>query len=147
ADAAMLTGVLSIVGKALRAVRAVEQAWRERRPDVVVLIDSPELHLKLATKAKSLGIPVLYYVAPQTWASREYRNRRIARDVDRLACILPFEERYFRRHGVNATYVGHPLFETLRGEVPKAHLIESLKRGEERIIALLPGSRKHVIDK
>ena len=95
--AAMLAGVLGVLRRAYRAVQAVECSWRQCRPDLVVLIDSPELHLRLARKARQLGIPVLYYIAPQTWASREYRNRQIVRDIDRLACILPFEEEYFAR--------------------------------------------------
>ena len=95
--AAMLGGVLGVLGRAYRAVQEVERSWRRHRPDLVLLLDSPELHLRLAKKAHRLGIPVLYYIAPQTWAAREYRNRRIVRDIDRLACILPFEEEYFQR--------------------------------------------------
>jgi lipid-A-disaccharide synthase len=146
--AAMLGGVLGVLGHARRAIRAVEESWRTRRPDLVVLLDSPELHLRLARKAKQLRLPVLYYIAPQTWASREGRNRQIARDVDRLACILPFEEEYFRQHGVRAEYVGHPLFETLREERPIPDTVAFLKgRAAGRpIVALLPGSRQHVID-
>jgi lipid-A-disaccharide synthase len=146
--AAMLGGVLGVVRRAWQAVQAVERAWRVRRPDLVVLLDSPELHLRLAKRAKDLGIPVLYYIAPQTWAARAYRNRRIARDIDRLACILPFEQEYFRRFGINAEYVGHPLFETLSGEKPIADTIEFLKAraGDRPVVALLPGSRRHVID-
>jgi lipid-A-disaccharide synthase len=97
AHAAMLGSVLGLLGRAYQAVEAVKRSWQERRPDLVVLLDSPELHLRLAKKAKRLGIPVLYYIAPQTWAAREYRNRQIVRWVDRLACILPFEEEYFQR--------------------------------------------------
>ena len=95
--AAMLSGIVGVLGHAVAALRTIDRAWRQRRPDVVVLLDSPELHLKVARRAKRLGIPVVYYIAPQTWASRAYRNRQIIRDVDRLACILPFEEGYFRR--------------------------------------------------
>lgn len=146
AHAAMLTGVLSVIGRAHQAIRAVEQSWREKPPDVVVLLDSPELHLRLARRAKRLGLPVLYYIAPQTWAAREYRNRRIARDVDRLACILPFEEGYFRRAGVRADFVGHPLFEALAREQPDEGLVRRLRGRDGPLIALLPGSRQHVID-
>lgn len=146
AHAAMLSGVFGIIGKALRAVAAVEHAWDAAPPDVVVLVDSPELNLRLAKKAKARGYPVLYYVAPQTWASREGRNRRIARDIDRLACILPFEEAYFRAAGVNADFVGHPLFEALSRELPSPQRIASLRSDERPLLALLPGSRKHVID-
>ncbi|MBU0638589.1 MAG: lipid-A-disaccharide synthase [Planctomycetes bacterium] len=144
--AAMLTGVFSVIGRAWRAARLVESSWREQPPDLVILLDSPELHLRLARKAKQLGLPVLYYIAPQTWASRAGRNRQIAGNVDRLACILPFEERYFRRFGINATYVGHPLFEALRRQVSQPAVVERLRSPGKPVVALLPGSRRHVID-
>jgi len=151
--AAMLSGAVSLVGRARAVLRTVERSWRENRPDLVVLLDSPELHLRMARRAKRLGLPVLYYIAPQTWASREYRHRQIARDVDRLACILPFEEEYFRRAGVRAEFVGHPLLEALADEKPDAELVRRL-RGPDGpqaslaapLLALLPGSRQHVID-
>lgn len=170
AHAAMLGSVLGVLGRAYQALKAVKRSWQERRPDLVVLLDSPELHLRLAQKAKRLGIPVLYYIAPQTWAAREYRNRHIVRWVDRLACVLPFEEDFFRRAAGNvaagaspadgappatptrgrfhATYVGHPLFETLRREQPVPGTVEFLKlRAAGRpIVALFPGSRRHVIE-
>jgi lipid-A-disaccharide synthase len=144
--AAMLSGVLSVIGHARRATRIVEHSWRERPPDLVVLLDSPELHLRFARRARRLGLPVLYYIAPQTWAAREYRNRRIARDVDRLACILPFEEEYFRAAGVDAEFVGHPLFETLADGQADAGRVAELRAAGGPVLALLPGSRRHVID-
>lgn len=145
-QAAMLAGVASVIGRAWKALRAVRQAWNERPPDLIVLLDAPELNLRLAKEAHRRGIPVLYYIAPQTWASREGRNRQIARDVDRLACILPFEEAYFRRHLVYADYVGHPLFEALGNESPKEDLVRRLRSGGAPVVAVLPGSRRHVID-
>lgn len=144
--AAMLMETASVVGRAMQVKRAVEDSWRTRRPDVVVLLDSPEFHLPLAAKAREMGLRVLYYIAPQTWASRVYRNRRIARDVERLACILPFEEPFFRAAGVNATYVGHPLFESLALEGPDKTAVARLRRGGKPVVAILPGSRRHVID-
>ena len=146
AHAAMLTGVFSVIRRAWQAVRAVKRSWRANPPDLVVLLDSPELHLRLARRARARGLPVLYYIAPQTWAAREGRNRQIARTVDRLACILPFEEDYFRRANINAEYVGHPLFETLRCETPDPGVVDRLRCGDGPLIAILPGSRRHVID-
>lgn len=146
AHAAMLAGAIGIVGRAWRAMSASLAAWDQRRPDMVLLLDSPELNLKFAKRARARDIPVLYYIAPQTWASREYRNRAIARDVTRLACILPFEEAYFRNADVNATFVGHPLFETLRLEQPDPDVVARLCSGDRPLVALLPGSRRHVIE-
>lgn len=144
--AAMLAGVVGVIQKARAAVRAVLAEWRRTPPDLVVLMDSPELHLHLAKHAKRMGLPVLYYIAPQTWASRAGRNRRIARDIERLACILPFEEAYFRRHLIWADYVGHPLFETLRNEQADEELVTRLRSSGRPLVAVLPGSRRHVID-
>lgn len=146
AHAAMLAGVFSVIRHARAALRAVAASWEQRRPDLVLLLDSPELHLRIARRARRAGIPVLYYIAPQTWASRAYRNPRIARDVDRLACILPFEEPYFRRRGVRAEFVGHPLFEALAEQRPDPARVARLRAGGDPVIALLPGSRRHVID-
>ena len=145
AHSAMLTGVVGMVNRARQALSAVEVAWRQRAPDVVVLLDSPALHMRLAQRAHHLGLRVLYYIAPQTWVSREGRIRRIAQYVDHLACILPFEEAYFRAHGVRATYVGHPLFESLAREQPDAAAVERLRTAGRPLVALLPGSRRHVI--
>ncbi len=145
-QAAMLGGIVAVIGRARKALRAVEQAWQKRPPDLVVLLDSPELHLRLARRARQRGFPVLYYIAPQTWASRPGRHRQIARDVDRLACILPFEEAHFRRALVLAHYVGHPLFEALRRETPNADVVRRLRDTGLPVVALLPGSRRHVID-
>jgi lipid-A-disaccharide synthase len=144
--AAMLSGIVSVIGHARRAIRAVRQSWQAEPPDLVVLLDSPELHLRLARMAHRQGLKVLYYIAPQTWASRPGRNRQIARDVDRLACILPFEEQYFRHALVYADYVGHPLFEALRDETPNDEVVRRLRSGGQPVVAILPGSRRHVID-
>ncbi len=146
AHAAMLAGAASVVGKAWAALRAVDRAWKVRRPTAALFLDSPALHLRLARRARRLGIPVVYYIAPQTWASRPGRNREIAACVDRLACILPFEEPYFRSRGIDARYVGHPLFESLSREQPDPQAVSRLRSGAGPLVALLPGSRRHVID-
>src|SRR5207253_751398 len=74
------------------------------RPDLQVCVDSSAINLHFARAAKEAGIPVLYYVAPQLWASREGRMKKLRAYVDRLACIFSFEEMYFRSHGVEATF-------------------------------------------
>jgi lipid-A-disaccharide synthase len=93
-----------------------------------------------------MGLRVLYYIAPQTWASRRGRNRALAKCVDQVACILPFEESFFRAAGVPAEYVGHPLFESLAAERPDPAVVERLRGPGRPVIAILPGSRRHVID-
>lgn len=144
--AAMLSGILGNLRRGREALRAAEQSWDKYRPDLVIVMDSSALHLPMAKRAKRHGLPVLYYIAPQVWASREYRNRQLAERVDRVACILPFEQRYFRRNLVFAEYVGHPLFERLRDEHPNAETVHRLREPGHPVVALLPGSRSQVID-
>lgn len=147
AHAAMIGGILKVLGPARRALRAAEASWRELRPDLVIVMDSSALHLRMAKAAKRAGLPVLYYIAPQTWASRPWRNAQIRKYVDRVACILPFEQDYFRSVGVDAEFVGHPLFETLADEQADPTRVAALRGdGHAPLVALLPGSRKHVIE-
>lgn len=154
AHAAMLAGAFGIARRAWKILQICEQNWRSRPPDVVVLLDSPELHLGIpelglrgfAGRARRMGIPVVYYIAPQTWASRPWRNRAIARDIGRLACILPFEPAYFHAQGIQAEFVGHPLFESLQREQPDMQFADRLRASRRPIITLLPGSRQGVID-
>lgn len=143
--AAMLTGIVRLVGRARAALRAAEEAWDRTPPDAVVVMDSSALHLQMAARATARGLKTLYYIAPQTWASRAYRNRRLARDLDRVACILPFEATYLRKQGVDAHFVGHPLFESLTAEQPDEAIMASLRQAGRPTIALLPGSREQVI--
>ncbi len=85
-------------------------------------------------------MPVLYYIAPQLWAWREGRMEKLRKWVDRVACILPFEQEYFRSHGINADFVGHPLFD----ELPRNRVVDAATKFPHRdpIVGLLPGSRK-----
>lgn len=154
AHAAMLTGAFGIARRAWHALKTCERHWQSTPPDAVVLLDSPELHLGVpelglrgfAGRAKRMGIPVIYYIAPQTWASRPWRNRAISRDIDRLACILPFETAYFRAHGIRAEFVGHPLFESLRRESIDTPFTARIRAAQRSVVTLLPGSRRGVIE-
>jgi len=115
-------------------------AMPEHRPSIMIGVDSPSLNIHFARLARRIGAPFLQYVAPQTWAWREGRVKMIARTIDAIACILPFEQAYFRAKGVNATFVGHPLFDELptdRGE-PFEHKYPN----RPPVVGLLPGSRK-----
>ena len=125
-----------------RAYRLLRDALKQRKPNLLILIDFPEFNLRLARLAKSLRIPVLYYISPQIWAWRRGRVRQIAKSVDRMAVVFPFEVEFYRAHGVNVTFVGHPLLETVGAEQSReavlAHYgLDPLKK----TIALLPGSR------
>lgn len=146
AHAAMLGGILKIAGRGWRALRTAQASWRASRPDLVIVMDSTALHLPMAAAARRAGLPVLYYIAPQTWASRAGRNAKLARDVRHVACILPFEQAYFRAAGVPATFVGHPLIEALERTPPLA-APPALLAGDSPLVALLPGSRTGVIER
>jgi len=115
---------------------------RENRPEAAILTDSPDFHLRLARQLRRLGIPVIYLVAPQAWAWRKGRLPAMRQNLQRLLCIFPFEEDFFKAHGVPAVYIGHPLTRIARPSAPVEELRDQLAipPGAE-VVALLPGSR------
>jgi lipid-A-disaccharide synthase len=122
--------------------RKLIAAARARRPQLAILTDSPDFHLRLAARLRRLGVPVLYLVAPQVWAWRKSRIRTIRRHLDRLLCIFPFEEEFFRRHGVEARYIGHPLARLVRPSLGREAFLRKYRIPPDRpLIVLLPGSR------
>ncbi|HEV7734432.1 MAG TPA: lipid-A-disaccharide synthase [Candidatus Binatia bacterium] len=131
----------------VRIYRELRRRLRENPPDLCVLIDFPEFNLRLAGAAKRAGVPVLYYIAPQVWAWRRGRVRKIARRVDRLAVVFPFEAGLYESSLPGVEFVGHPLLdrvEVTAGRVPtlRAHGLDPSKR----TVLLLPGSRAKEID-
>ena len=140
-QAAMMHHALARVREVLRLLKWTRRHYEKGPPDLHVCVDSPAMNFHFAKLAHSFRVPVLYYVAPQVWAWREGRVKKLRRWVDRVACILPFEEQYFRQHGVSATFVGHPLFDELPSE-------RAAQRGGPRfpqrppVIGLLAGSRR-----
>lgn len=148
ARSAMAAAALWRVPAAWRLLRRVKKYLADRRFDAAVLVDSPALNLPIAELCRRAGVPVLYYVAPQTWAwgPRRWRNARIKKRVSRLACIWPFEEAYFCAAGIDARYVGHPSFDRLLDNQPDSADVARMRRGRSPVLALLPGSRRHVID-
>ena len=145
AHAAMLTGVLRVVRQGAKLLRTARHQLRSGTFDAAVVIDSPTLHLRLAGSAKTAGVPVLYYVAPQLWAWGARRISKLRNRVDRMAVILPFEEGYFRDRGVDATYVGHPLADALAEQAVDEEAVRDIRKFGNPIVALLPGSRRHVV--
>jgi lipid-A-disaccharide synthase len=118
-----------------------DRYFRHSRPDAVVLIDYPGFNWWVARRAKVHGIPVFYYGTPQLWAWAGWRVKKMRRFVDHVLCKLPFEVAWFRDRGCHATYVGHPYFDQLRGELLDAKFIESIKQPGGPLVAILPGSR------
>jgi lipid-A-disaccharide synthase len=143
--ATMLTSVVGGLPRALAVLSRVDRFLSREPVDAAVLVDSGTLHLPMARRCQARGVPVFYFIAPQTWASREWRVRAIRDRVDRLATILPFEEAYFRSHGVSARYVGHPLFDRLTAQPVDAARVAALRGDARPVIVLLPGSRRQVV--
>jgi len=111
-----------------------------------VLIDYPEFNLFLAKRAKALGIPVFYYIGPQVWAWRRGRVRKIARRVDRLGVVFPFEPALYNNGRELAEFVGHPLLDLVHPTRPGAETLARYGLDPRRpVLALLPGSRKKEI--
>lgn len=125
-----------------RAYRSMIRLLRERRPDLLILVDFPDFNLLLAGRAYRLGIPVLYFISPQVWAWRAGRIRSIARYIRQLLVIFPFEEGFYRQRGVEALYVGHPLLDRLSHSPSMDEARRRLELEETAtVVGLLPGSR------
>ncbi|MEO5589524.1 MAG: lipid-A-disaccharide synthase, partial [Gemmatimonadaceae bacterium] len=115
---------------------------------LLVVIDYPGFNMKAAAAGAEAGVPVLYYVTPQVWAWGEGRIPKLARIVTKAAVILPFEEPLLRDHGIDATFVGHPLLDRATGMPDKATARETLQLPDDvPVLALFPGSRHQEIDR
>jgi lipid-A-disaccharide synthase len=140
-------GIFKAVPSHLRLGRTILEWVDRNRPIVAVLVDYGIFHLWLAPKLRERGVKVLYFIPPQIWASRPWRLKKLRRAADEVLCILPFEEPYYRRHGIPATFVGNPLASRLPPPVSKAEFAKrhGLDAGKQ-LIGLFPGSRKMEIN-
>ncbi len=143
-----LTEVLFRLGVILKARQKIKNMLKSiPSPDLLILIDYPDFNIHLASLAKRWKIPVLYYISPQVWAWRKGRINKLAKRVDRMAVILPFEEDLYRKKGVNVTYVGHPLLDAIPEHSSKEDAIGRLDlQNASPVIGLLPGSRQEEIE-
>jgi len=140
--------VLGHIGILLRARKQLLAVAERERPDVAILVDFPDFNLIMARGLKKLGIKIVYYVSPQLWAWRRGRVKTVKKYVDRMLPIFPFEEAFYREHGVTAQYVGHPFL----GRAPLAESEAELRKkfdlsADAKVLALLPGSRKPEIER
>jgi lipid-A-disaccharide synthase len=141
-----LMGLLEVLPRLYLLRRRLHQTVADiaaRRPDVVVTIDSPGFTLRLLKAIQPLGVKRVHYVAPQVWAWRERRVRHYHGLWDQLLCLLPFEPAFFARHGLPATFVGHPVLETGadRGNGSRFRAANGIDP-TARVLTLMPGSRR-----
>ena len=146
AQSLAVAGLLEVVTHIPRIYgeyRKLLQAAQREPPDVAVLTDSPDFHLRVARRLAAKGVPVIYLVAPQVWAWRKRRLSGMRRNVRHLLCIFPFEEEYFRREGLAATYIGHPLAGRVVPALSREEFFRKHRLVPERpLIVVLPGSRR-----
>jgi lipid-A-disaccharide synthase len=123
--------------------RKLVAAARKDPPDLAILTDSPDFHLRLAARLKASGIPIVYLVAPQVWAWRQGRLAQMREVINHLLCIFPFEEQFFRNNNIPVTYIGHPLATLAKPSMPKADFFKKHRlRPERPLLVVLPGSRR-----
>lgn len=126
-----------------RTLRETAERLERDPPDVLVPIDYPGFNLRLAKRARAAGIFVCYYVSPQVWAWAPWRIKKVARAVDHMMCLFPFEKTFYEQKGVPVTHVGHPIFDALRAEPRRPGFREEMGAApSDPIVALLPGSRE-----
>lgn len=142
--------VFSHWGEIKKAFYDLLSAARERRPQVVLLLDYPGFNLRFAKKLKSLGIPIAYYISPQVWAWKQGRVKTIREVVNKMLVVFPFETDFYATHDMKTEFVGHPLLDELHPEHfnGKAREIHRGKYGigpQDVLLALMPGSRRSEI--
>src|SRR5258708_20374123 len=145
-DAASLAvvGLVEVVAHIPRIYgeyRKLVAAAQQDPPDLAILTDSPDFHLRLAARLEAAGVPIVYLVAPQVWAWRQGRLGPMRRVIDQLLCIFPFEEEFFRHNNIPVTYIGHPLSMRVKPSMPRLEFFKKHRRPADRpYIEVLPGS-------
>lgn len=116
---------------------------KKNRPDALILVDYPGFNIRIAAEAKKLGIPVIWYISPQIWAWHHKRLYTLAKVVDRMIVIFPFEKKLYEEENVDTVYVGHPLFDVIKVTRSREEMCEEFGLDPERpIISIVPGSRR-----
>ncbi len=138
-----ITEVLSRLPKILGLYRKLIRAADEKRPALAVVIDAPAFNWRVARQMRKRGIPVVYYVCPQFWAWRQGRVKLLRKYVNKALVIFPFEEKFYRDRGVDATFVGHPLADLPAPAISReAYAAENQLDAAKPWITLMPGSRR-----
>jgi len=139
--AAMGCATLAHVGHYYRLLQRTRNYLQNDPVDLVIVCDSPSFNFHIAKAAKRAGVQTLFYVAPQLWAWAEWRIHKLRRCCDKLCCLLPFEEPWFRQRGIDATFVGNPLLDKLPSDLTRFRRDYSHFEPDSAKIALMPGSR------
>ena len=140
--------IISHIPRHYFLLQSLRERFEKNKVALVIVIDYPGFNMKAAAAASAAGIPVLYYVTPQVWAWGENRLPKLAKIVTKAAVILPFEENLLRGHGIDATFVGHPLLDRAVDLPSKKSARESLNIPDSvPVLALFPGSRQQEIDR
>jgi lipid-A-disaccharide synthase len=146
ASSLAVVGLLEVVAHIPRIYgeyRKLLAAARQEKPDLAILTDSPDFHLRIARRLNQQGVPVVYLVAPQAWAWRKGRIPTMRRSLRSLLCIFPFEEEFFRREGVPASYIGHPLAGLVHPSLTRDEFFKKHRLAAGRpLVTVLPGSRQ-----
>lgn len=130
--------------------KEIIQLVKKERIKLAVLIDYPGFNLRIAKKLKALGLKIVYYISPQIWAWKKGRIKKIRKRVDKMLVVFPFEKDIYEKENVPVEYVGHPLVERIEkyNFMSKEELFSKLELDEDKeILLVLPGSRKHEIEK
>ncbi len=150
-DKLAVIGAVEIIkkfGVLKNAMKTLTQILENNPPDLLILIDYPGFNLRLAARAKKLGVKVMFYVSPQIWAWHYSRIKKIKKNVDLMAVLFPFEEKLYQKENVPVKFVGHPLVESIKATLDKIEASRQFNINlEHPVIGLLPGSRLHEIDK
>jgi len=137
-----VTGLFDVI-KSLPKLKKVQSELlskiREEKTDLIILIDYPDFNLRFAKKAHKLGVPIIYYISPQVWAWRKGRIKLIKKYIKKIFVIFKFEEELYKKAGVPVEFVGHPLLDIVKQRT------ENREQRTDKIIALLPGSRKGLV--
>lgn len=146
-----VSDVLAKAGRLMGNIKFCKRDILEWNPDVVILIDYPGFNFKIAEFAHKAGFKVFYYIVPKTWASRESRNRKLKKYVDKLFIIFPFEKQYFDKKGLDYIYMGNPLIDAIDQSPalnePRSAFFERTGLPDRKYVALLAGSRAGEIKK
>ena len=140
--------VVRHLAKISRLEGALEVLLRNRRPDVVVLIDYPGFNLRFARAVKRHGIPVLYYISPQVWAWNAGRVRKMKLLIDTMKVVFPFEVEIYKREGIDVEFVGHPIAEQIGSTISREEFFAAAGLStEQRVLAIFPGSRVQEVER